>query len=259
MKPALMCLLILGMASFAGASPEQDDSLGLMILRLEEANGVFMPDASRAQEFVKAVLGENTGMQHPHVVGLMGVRGAQELEELIWPLNRALGPNDASYVTWITGDGPEGRKPAILSLFPLAGFQDLFEPGLGTRIFYCMLDAPGGLLHVILADEVSRTGKGSGIGISVQRAAARLAGIILKQDPEARLLIMGAFEPESFLQTLKDRESFGWVSCPWVSQGFPVVVMVHPFQPGPGKAAVEVQGTQPGSCAVKLQWVLRTN
>lgn len=214
---------------------------------------------STPQEFVKAILQDNTGLKHPHVVGLVGVGGAQELEELIWPLNRALGPNEASYVTWITGGGPEGQKLGIVSLFPLAGFQDLFESGLGSRIFYCMLDAPWGLLHVILADEIPGAGEGSGVWVSVEREAARLARTILNLDPEAWILVMGGLEPELIFQSLQDRESFGWVSCPRGGQGSPWVVMVHPHQPGPGKSAIELSGNHPGSCAIELQRVSKSN
>lgn len=253
-----MCLLVLGWALLAGAAPEQDGSLRLMILKLQEPPGALSSGPSRQQEFIKAILGEDRGFQHPHVVGLIGVGDARELEEMIWPLNRALGPNEGSYVTWITGGGPEGQKLGMLSLFPLAGFQEVFEPGPGPRIFYCMLDAPGGLLHVILADETLDEGKGSGGGISLERGAARLAGTILKLDPEARILIMGALEPQLIFQNLQDRESFGWASCPRVGEGFPWV-MIYSQQLGPGKSAVGVSGNHPESCAVELQGVRKSN
>lgn len=225
-----------------------------MYLRLQEAKGDCFSGADRHQEVLEAVLGQGRRAKHPHVVGLVGVRDAREVEELIWPLNRALGPHEATYVTWLSGGGPEGQMMAVLSLFPLAGFQDLFHGGQGPRALYCTLDAPEGSLHVILTAEVPHEGDRPQVRIWAAKAAARLVGIILGHDPGARVLIMGDVERGLLFQGLPQEASLGCVFCPEAKKSSPGVMLVHPIGPWAREPEVEVLGKKSGSFAVKVQW-----
>lgn len=254
LRAVLVCLMILGVACVAGLASEQGDRLGLMILRLKKSQGVFSPNESRPMELVEAVLGKSRRTQQPHVVGIFGVSDAREVEELIWPLNRTLGPDEATFVTWLTGGGPDGEKMAVLSLFPLVGYQDLFELGPRHKILYSMLDAPGGLLHVILVGDAGITHEGNSAGTWPEKALAGLVGIILRQDPTARIVLMGDLRPDLLLQSLKDKAWLGCVFCPDVAKNPLGAIMAHPAELATEEAAIEIVGKSQMGRAVKVQW-----
>lgn len=255
MRIMLLCLLMLGVASGASPAPEYEDGFALMILRLDGATGVFGSGRVGPQKLVELVVGENRRPQLPHVIGLLNVRDASEVEELIWPLNRALRPDEATYVTWLTGGGPDGQKMAILSLFPLVGYQDLFEAGRTHKILYAMLDAPEEILHVILVGHTGVKCEGSGDKVSSEKTAARVVGIILRQDPAARIVLMGDLKLELFSQGFPpEREPLGCIFCPEVGQNSSGVIMVHPHRLGQEEPAVEMVGKTSAGNAVKVKW-----
>lgn len=254
LRALLLCLFILAAAFPAGAQLEQGDGLGLMLLRLQSAEVLSGSVPGLPQRIVQEVLGQNRGAQHPHVIGLMGVRDATEVEELIWPLNRALRPDQASYVTWLSSGGHDGKKMAILSLFPLVGYEDLFERGSGCRVLYSILDASTCHLHVILVSGDGIASEETGEGAHVEKRVARLLGVIMRQDAKARIVLMGDLRPDVLFQYLPERASWRCVFCPKLGKTPEGAMMVHPAVAGPGKVADEAILKGKSSVGVKVRW-----
>ena len=131
------------------------------------------------------------------VVGLQGVEDLVATDALVVAMNRALGPERGSYVTWLLGEcgGEEGPRVALLSKFPLAVFRNYFPTPSGPSMLHGVLDVHGVPLHVIL------NGWHRGPGDDAERMrrrqalwCRRLAETILKEAPHAPVVVMGDFQ-----------------------------------------------------------------
>lgn len=256
---AIVCLAILGFGWTPVLALGQDEGFGLVILRLQEPSGISEQGKAFPEGVVEEFLGGVREETYPQVVGLLGVRDAAEVEDLVWPLNRALGPNRRTYLTWLTGGGPQGEKMALLSLFPLVGFQDLFQEGRGPKMLYSVLDAPGGLVHVILGSTRGAAQEGTIDAGSVEKVAARVLGVLLKLDPEARVVLMGELRAEVLLGDLKGREGLECVFCPELNQEAEGVVILHPLGLGLGVSPLPLRVEGRRIRGVGLQWASALN
>ncbi len=131
------------------------------------------------------------------VLGLQGVADLAATDALVVAMNRALGPERDSYVTWLLGEcaGGEGPRVALLSKFPLAVFRNYFPIPSGPSMLHGVLDVHGVPLHVILNGWHRGTGEDAE---QMRRQQAlwcrRLAETILKEAPHAPVAVMGDFQ-----------------------------------------------------------------
>jgi endonuclease/exonuclease/phosphatase family metal-dependent hydrolase len=144
------------------------------------------------------------------VVGLQGVEDMAAAEALVVAMNRALGPERASYVTWLVGESGAGDGPrvALLSKFPLTMFRNYFPTPSGPSILHGMLDLHGVPLHVIV-NAWYRGTRGDADQMRRRQAlwCRQLAEAVLKTTPAAHLLILGDFQspPDSPLMRYLER------------------------------------------------------
>ncbi len=150
---AFFCLLILGTSYSTGAAGGDDSVLRVMNLKLQMRAAMSSSAQPGPEELAHWVLAEGTKEGLPHVVGLSGLGDATQVEDFIWPLNRSIGPDERSYVTWLTGGGKQAGVVAVVSLFPLVRFEELSWRGAGLGILYAVLDAPEGQIHVVLVGD----------------------------------------------------------------------------------------------------------
>ena len=135
----------------------------------------------------------------PHgadVVALQGVADKAAVESLVSAVNRALGPVQPSYVTWLVGDrsGADGLRAAVVSKFPLTSFRSFVPYPSAPPIIYVLLDARGSPLHLLVNAWGEGLGDAQQQGFSQQAYwCRRVAETILKDEPSARLLVMGDF------------------------------------------------------------------
>jgi hypothetical protein len=250
-----ICLVVLGVALQSGLAEEPGHGLRLMSLRLQEPMGVSESGGMGPEILVGLVLGGKGGVV-PHLVGLFGVRDPQQVEDMIWPLNRALGQDRRSYLTWLTGGGPQGKRLAVLSLFPLAGFEDFSLRSRALNILYAVLDVEGRPMHVILAGEGAVSESAASCRVWREILVARLIGRILGDDPGAWVVVMGDLVPELVSSNLRIGTRLECLSCPPGQDRGAGVIMAHPWAENSTRADMLVGGSGQGAWGRSVQWNL---
>ncbi len=224
----LFCLLILGSTCSTGAAGGDDPVLRVMNVRLQICASMSSSVQPGPEELAQLILGEGRQGGLAHVVGISGLSDASQVEDFIWPLNRSIGPNERSYVTWLTGGGKQAGTVAVVSLFPLVSFEELSWKGAGLGVLYAVLDAPGGAIHVVLVGDRPVGQERLGFAVPVERLVGRLLELITRDHPQAQVILMGDVKPE----LLSTGDAKGVVLqcafCTVSEQETAGVIMVHP-------------------------------